>query len=115
MPDFYFYTEQYSGNSIPEPDFARLAKRAGAQLSRYERIYTVTGDETARKMAICAMADALYYYETVANGGIVTGSAIGSVSTSVQAQTIDTSEKAQSRELYRCASLYLEIYRGVGR
>ncbi len=115
MPDFYFYVEQYSGNSIPEADFARLSKRAGAQLSRYERLYTVTGDDTARKMAICAMADALYYFETVANGGIVTGSAIGSVSSSVQAQSIDISEKAQSRELYRCAALYLEIYRGVGR
>ena len=115
MPDFVFYSQQYCGNSIPESDFARLSKRAEAQLNRYERSYTVSGDENARKMAICAMADALYYFETAANGGIVTGSAIGSVSTSMQAQTVDISEKAQSRELYRCASLYLEIYRGAGR
>lgn len=115
MPDFTFYEKQYLGNSIPSDVFLRLIKRAGDQLARYKRIYTVTGDEAAEKMAVCAMADALYFYETVVNGGLVTSSSIGSVSSSAQGQTVDTSEKAQSRELYRCASLYLEIYRGVGR
>ena len=112
MPDFYFYTEQYGGNSIPAEVFGRLEKRAAAQLARYERIYTVSGDENARKMAICAMADALYYYESAANGGLTVSSSIGSVSSS--RQQFDLSERAQSRELYRCACLYLEIYRGVG-
>ena len=114
MPDYTFYADYYNGNSIPSEDFSRIAKRASAQFDRYKRIYKVGGDDVAQKMAICAMADALYYFETAANGGIVTGSAIGSVSTSVQVPSVDISEKAQSRELYRCASLYVEIYRGVG-
>lgn len=114
MPDYSFYEKQYFGNSIPSDVFPRLVKRAGDQLARYKRLYSVTGDEDAEKMAICAMADALYYYETAANGGLVTSSSIGSVSSSVAAPAVDLGEKAQSRELYRCASIYLEIYRGVG-
>ena len=66
-------------------------------------------------MAVCAMADALYYFETAANGGAVTSSSIGSVSSSQQAPEVDVSAKAQNRELYRCASLYLDIYRGCGQ
>lgn len=96
------------GDSIPESDFYRLSAQAEAQLARYKRIYTVTGDETAEQMAVCAMADALYYYETVANSP--QSVSVGSVS--CNRGQADTSAKAQSRELYRCASLYLDIYRG---
>jgi hypothetical protein len=60
------------------------------------------------------MADAMYYFETAANGGLVTSSSIGSVSSSRKVDTVDTSPRAQARELYRCASLYLDIYRGCG-
>lgn len=114
MADYAFYTETYLGGSIPEADFPRLAMRAGEQLDRYKRIYAVTVPEThSEDMAICAMADALYYFETAQNGGLVTSSAIGSVSSSQQIQGVDISQKAQSKELYRCACLYLDIYRGV--
>lgn len=108
MADYAFYTGTYMGGSIPAADFPRLAKRAGEQLARYKRIYTVTGDATAESMAVCAMADALYYYETAAN--TPQSSSIGSVSSSMGG--VDSSPNAQAKELYRCAGLYLNIYRG---
>lgn len=113
MVTYDFYTDSYLGDSIPEADFPRLSKRAGEQLARYNRLYTVTAPETdSENMAVCAMADALYYFESAQNGGIVTSSSIGSVSSSQKADTVDISPKAQEKELYRCASLYLDIYRG---
>lgn len=115
MTEYKFYRETYLGDSIPEADFPRLAKRAGEQLSKYKRVYTVNSpEEDSEELAICAIADAMYYFEVAANGGIVTSSSIGSVSSSQQVQTIDISTKAQEREFYRCARLYLDIYRGCG-
>ena len=117
MADYEFYASMYMGDSIPENEFPRLAKRAGEQLSRYKRIYTVTAPEqNSEDMAICAMADALAYYEAAQSGtgGPVSAASIGSVSVSYSgsANTVDTSQAAQARELYRCAKLYLDIYRG---
>ncbi len=119
MADYEFYASVYMGDSIPENEFPRLAKRAGEQLSRYKRIYTVTAPEqTSEDMAICAMADALAYYEAAQNGtgGPVSAASIGSVSVSYSgsANAVDTSQAAQARELYRCAKMYLDIYRGCG-
>jgi len=108
MIKYEFYIGTYLGCSIPETDFPRLALRAGEQLARYKRIYTVTGDATAESMAVCAMADAIYYYETAAN--TPQSASIGSVSSSMGG--VDSSPKAQAKELYRCAGLYLNIYRG---
>ena len=114
MPDYEFYTKTYMGDSIPEADFPRLAKRAGEQLARYKRIYTVSApDENAEAMAVCAMADAFYAFDAVANGGNVQSASIGSVSASYgSTPSIDISQKGQAKELYRCACLYLDIYRG---
>lgn len=115
MADYAFYLTSYLGGSVPENEFPRLAKRAGEQLARYKRIYQVTASgKDSEDMAVCAMADALYYFETAQNGGLVTSSSIGSVSSSVQAGTVDVTPKAQAKELYRCACLYLDIYRGCG-
>lgn len=113
MADYKFYTDIYMGGSIPAMEFPRLAARAQAQLAQYKRAYRVTAPAAdSEAMAVCDMADAIYYYETAQNGGLVTSSSIGSVSSSTQAPTVDASPKAQERELYRCASLYLDIYRG---
>ena len=113
MLEYKFYKETYLGDSIPEADFPRLAKRAGEQLSQYKRAYTVESpEEDSESLATCAIADAMYYFEVAVNGGIVTSSSVGSVSSSQQAQTIDVSQKAQAKEFYRCARLYLDIYRG---
>jgi hypothetical protein len=74
----------------------------------------VTGDAHKENMAMCAMAEALRYFETAANGGIVSSSSVGSVSSSVQTGTLpDISAKGQAAELYRCACLFLDIYRGA--
>lgn len=111
MADYAFYTGTYLGGSIPEADFSRLAKRAGEQLARYKRLYTVTAPGAdSENMAICAMADAMYYFEAAQNAP--QSASIGSVSSS--RGTVDISPKAQAAELYRCAALYLDIYRGCG-
>ena len=117
---YLFYTVDYSGDGIPDEEtFDRLAKRAAAQLARYRRIYTVAAPEgDSERMAICAMADALYYFECAQNGtgGPVSSASIGSVSVSYGGASgnVDVSPAAQARELYRAASLYLDIYRGCG-
>lgn len=119
MIDYEFYAANYMGDSIAEQDFPRLAKRAWDQLAQYKRIYEVTApDEDAESMAICAMADTLAYFEAVQNGagGSVSSASIGSVSVSYAGagNTVDTSQAAQERELYRCACMYLDICRGCG-
>ena len=117
MVEFGFYRDTYRGNSIPEKEWQLFEARAAAQLCRYKRMYTVEApDEQAEAMAICAMADALCYFDAVQNGnsGAVTGASIGSVSVSYGGgSAVDTSPGGQAKELYRCASLYLDIYRGV--
>lgn len=95
-----------------------MVKRAGEYLSRYKQIYQVISPEIdSESLALCSMADALYYFEAVQNGegGILTSSTIGSVSESYSGgnTSVDFSAKGQARELYRCASLYLKIYRGI--
>lgn len=116
MADYAFYINKYCGDSIPESDFNRLAARAGAVLDKYKRMYTVTENKPdGENMALCAMADALYYYETVQSGGIVSSVSVGSVSTSYSSKSPDVSPRAQSHELFRCAGLYLDIYRGCGK
>lgn len=110
MPDYAFYRAQYKGTSIPREEFSFMSGRAADELKSYERNYTVSGTDEARKMAICAMADVLYYYDTAANGGMVTSASVGSVSASISKP--DVSSKAQSKELYRAAQRYLDIYRG---
>ena len=108
MATYELYTKAYLGDSIPKEEFPRLAARAEAQLARYERLYRVEGEQTAKDNAVCAMADALYYFETAQS--TPQSSSIGSVSSSQG--TADVSPKVQAAELYRCACLYLGIYRG---
>lgn len=117
MTDYYFYTNDYMGESIPGAEFPRFARRAAEQLAQYKRRYTVTTpEENAESMAICAMADALYYFEAAQNGADSTiGSmSIGSVSVSYADTGVDLTAAGQAKELYRCACRYLDIYRGCG-
>lgn len=118
MIEFSFYTESFHGNSIPSEEWQSYEARAAEKLALYKRIYTVTApDDGAEGKAICAMADVLYYFDTAQNGagGPISGAAIGSVSVSYGANggAVDLSEKGRARELYRCACMYLDIYRGV--
>lgn len=113
MIEYESYKMVYGGSSISEGDWNWYASLAGDQLSRYKRIYTVKAlDENSEAFAICAMAEALYSFDTIANGEAVQSVSIGSVSTSYSTGQIDSSPKAQSKDLYRCACLYLDIYRG---
>lgn len=115
MVDYSFYTDVYRGDSIPAEEFPRLAQRAEAQLERYRRDCRVTAPAPdSEEMALCAMADALCYFETAQNGGVVTAASVGSVSGTFQSPGQDLSPRAQEKELYRCARLYLDIYRGCG-
>lgn len=120
MVAYDVYLNVYHGGSIPNEDWAAYEGQAAAQLARYQRIYEVTplGPDAA-DMAVCAMAEALYGFDLLAGGegGPVQSASIGSVSVSYGGglQSIDLSPKGRERELYRCASLYLDIYRGCGR
>ena len=115
MVTYDFYTDSYLGDSIPEADFPRLSKRAGEQLARYNRLYTVTAPETdSENMAVCAMAEALYEFAQLQDaGGAVQSVSVGNVSENRAAVAApDTSAAAQAAELYRRAGLYADIYRG---
>lgn len=120
--DYEFYRSRYNGGSIPYDNWQEYSTRAEAILYRYKRIYTVTVPDyepEAEKLAVCAMAEALHSFDLIANGegGPVQSASIGSVSTSFGASgadAVDVSPAGQAKELYRCASLYLDIYRGVG-
>lgn len=144
MVSYEFYRYEYGTPSpadenagIPAEAWSFYSSRAEDQLDRYKRIYAVSvppdmeakaGDANrfaflerpyAEAMAICAMADALSSFDAIQNGagGPVSSASIGSVSVSygnLAASTLDVSPKGQAKELYRCASKYLEIYRGVG-
>ena len=118
MVEYKFYAETYLGSSISDKDWSLFEARAAEQLNRYKRIYTVEAPvENAEAMAVCAMADALAYFSEAQSGtGAVSSASIGSVSVSYgnTANVVDLSPKGQAKELYRCASQHLDIYRGVG-
>ena len=118
MVDYEFYTNEYHGSSISESDWPVFSARATEQLRRYRRIYKVTiptDTNNAEAMAVCAMADVFSWFVAAQNGtGAVASASIGSVSVSYgSGSSMDTSPKAQEKELYRAARTYLEIYRGV--
>lgn len=119
MTDFDFYRDEYKGAAIPGEEWPAYEARAADQLARYQRIYTVTAPgPNSEAMAVCAMAEALCGFDLLASGegGPIQSASIGSVSVSYgsAAQAVDLSPRGQARELYRCACLYLDIYRGVG-
>lgn len=117
MVAYDFYLNAYHGGSISEEDWLQYEGLASAQLAKYKRLYTVAvPEDTAEDMAVCAMADVLAYMDATRNGadGAVSSASIGSVSVSyARIQGVDISPSSESRELYRAASLYLDIYRGV--
>ena len=114
MYDFYLNT--YHGTAISGAEFPELIARAEDKLASYERAYHVSGEETMRKMALCAMAEAIGYFDAAQNGqGGLRYASVGTVSVSGKGiySQVDISPAAQEKELYRAASLYLTIYRGT--
>ena len=115
MVDYDFYVSTYLGSTIPPEEWPSCQARAAAQLGLYGRRYRVTASgPDSEAMAICAMAEALYTFDLLASGegGPIQSLSIGKYGGGAQA--LDLSPKGQERELYRCASLYLDICRGVG-
>ena len=80
--------------------------RAGEALARFERDYTVTGGQEERKLALCAMAEAVY--EAGRQQGVVSASA-GAVAVRYQ----EKADRQLWRELYDRARIYLDICRGI--
>ena len=107
MIDYDFYVNFYLGNSIPEKAFSGVAARAKDALLKIRRQYRVAeADEVSRKMALCAMAEALYSYDSRKSG--VSAATVGGVSV-----RYENSGSLQSQLLSK-ARIYLDIYRGAG-
>lgn len=119
-----FYASEYGGTLEYGDEWYRYENLARYQLERYKSMYSVSSYsenvplEVAEDLAICAMLDALAYFESAANGvgGPVASASIGSVSVSYagSANAVDLSPEGQAKALYRCANQYLDFYRGVG-
>lgn len=110
MADFGFYEGVYLGCAIPEKAFPGMAARAREALERFQNIYRVTiPGEESRKMAICAMAEAIYAASKRGSG--VSAASVGEVS--VRYESGRSAARSLQRELYDRASIYLDISRGV--
>ncbi len=110
MVTYEFYQNSYLGSAIPENAFSGVAARAEAVLAKMKRIYEIrSSGEMAEKLALCAMAEAIYTYEDRKQE--VLQATVGEMSVRYSDTTVE--KKNLSRELYRRAAVYLDIYRGV--
>lgn len=119
MVEYQFYTDTYHGGAITAEEWPTVEREASATLAKYKRRYTVTAPKEtpdAENMAVCAIAEALYFNETNEAGkGAVSSASIGSVSVSYAgSSSIDMTEKGKANRVYNAACLYLDIYRGCG-
>lgn len=118
MVTYEFYAGTYHGSSIMPENWPALERDASSKLRQYKNRYTVTAiDENSEAMAVCAMAETMDYFEVLENGNVAVHSvSVGSVSVNYDnsEKSVDISAKSREKELYRAASLYLNIYRGVG-
>lgn len=111
-----FYRDVYRGSSLTGEELPELIARSEDWLKSLERKYRVTGSETDRKMALCALAETMSYFDAAQNGkGALRYASVGSVSISGKGiyNMLDISPAAQEKEMYRTAGRYLEIYRGI--
>ena len=113
MVEYSFYTDTYHGGSITSEEWPAAEREASATLERYKRIYYVTAPTPeAESMAICFMADVIAAYGET--GPSVSSASVGSVSESYSTGTAGWAAQ-RSKDVYKAASLYLDIYRGVSR
>ena len=99
MVDYEFYVNDYLGSAIPEKTFSGVAAQARQWLQYLKNNYrVVSSGAEAEKMAMCAMAEALWSRRSgdLSFPGSKTGE-----------------KQSLGRELYEKASIYLDIYRGV--
>ena len=106
MVKYEFYVNQYLGSAIPEKAFSGVAAQAQQHLDRFKRIYRVdSSGEAAEGMAVCAMAETLWSRRKEGTAS----ASMGGVSVRYAADKLPL-----NRALYQKASIYLDIYRGVG-
>ena len=113
---YTFYKEHYHGSVLEAEEFSEVLARAEDYLRGLSRRYRVEGSETDRSMALCAMAEAMAYFDGARNGqGGLRYASVGTVSMSGKGvySAVDISPAAQERELIRAAERYLTIYRGA--
>ena len=118
MVDYEFYVNHYLGSAIPEKAFSGLAAQAKEYLDNLKAVCRVASSgQEAECMALCAMAETLWRWESLSptGSGAVTSASVGSVSVSYATDSGDGSPKAQAMALFRAAERYLQIYRGCGR
>lgn len=116
--DYGYYVNRYRGTSVPQEQWDSLWRRAKEYLDSLRQRYWVSGGEEAQKMAICAVAEVMDYFDSAQNGqGGLRYASIGSVSVSGKGiySQVDISPAAREKELYHAARMYLDIYRGVGQ
>lgn len=107
MIDYDFYVNSYLGSLIPEKAFPAMAIRAAQALGRLRRQYRVAQtDEMSVNMALCAMAETVYSYESRKAG--VSMATVGGVSVRYE------KSGSLSHQLLEKARIYLDIYRGAG-
>ena len=103
---YEFYVNRYGGSALTATEFPEMLARAEDRLRRYQRQFRVSGSEEDRKMALCAMAECLAWFDAARNGeGGLRYASVGTVSVSGKGvyASLDISPKAEERELYRCA------------
>lgn len=111
MVDYEFYAQQYLGSRIKEAEFPPLEALAAQYLRKIKRCCHVSSPAPeSEKMAVCAMAEALWDHEKNRSG--VHSASIGSVR--VQYDPVRLEGRSLERELYRRACIYLDVYRGIG-
>ena len=98
MVDYEFYVNDYLGSAIPEKAFSGVAAQARQWLQYLNNYRVASSGGEAEKMAVCAMAEALWHRQS--------GQMVFPGSKSSERQSL-------GRELYEKASIYLDIYRGV--
>ena len=105
--DYDFYVNSYLGSTIPEQAFGEMAARAVDALARMRRHYRViAGDAVSEKMALCALAEAIYSHKG-RNAG-VTAATVGGVSVRYEGS------RSLQRRLLDAVKIYLDVYRGAG-
>lgn len=109
-PDYLFYLEEYDGH-LTEEQFNRCIRKAVHRMEHYSRVYQVEGDDTAVRLAVCAIADILAEYDEAEQNGNPSSMSVGSVSVSLQQK--DLSETALNRDCLSAVRRYVDICRGV--